>query len=162
MSHFPSRTLMTGLLLALLPFALACGRIEADPSCQAPYRDRPEQQVVDIAMERAYSRVDFKFCSNQKCLVEVDAGTGCDTETIRDCVVRHVIAAQGVPVTRTAEATLKLTSTITRFQLVHQDRITSPDMNYGELRGRLDVTELGRGATRLQFKLEGRAQKPVI
>jgi hypothetical protein len=162
MPFFPSRPIFAGLTLVVLPLALACGRIETDASCLDPNRDRPEQRVVETAMERAYDQVDFRFCRNQKCLVEVEAGTGCDVQTIRDCVTRHIIAAQGVPVARASEATLKLTSTISRFRLDHQDRILTPDVDFGEFRGRLDVTELGPGAAQRLFKLKGRAQRAVL
>ena len=162
MSISPSRPVFTGLALIVLPFALGCARIETDASCQDPNRNRPEQQVVATAMERAYDQVDFQFCRNQKCLVEVDATTGCDVQTIRDCVTRHIIAAQGVPVAQASEATLKLTSTISRFRLDHQDRIWSPDMDFGEFRGQLDVTGLGSGAEKRLFKLQGRAQRAEL
>ena len=56
MSIFPSRPIFTGLALVVLPFALGCARIETDASCQDPNRNRPEQQVVATAMERAAFR----------------------------------------------------------------------------------------------------------
>jgi hypothetical protein len=154
-----SRPVLTGLALAVLPLALACGPVETEAACKDPNRNRTEAEVVHEAMERAIKQVDFGFCRNQKCLVEVSGPSECDTPSVVACITRHIVAANGLPVTQPAEATLKLSATIVMMEVEHQQRIWTQDVDYGRFRGQLTATGSGPAGANRVVKLEGRAQK---
>ncbi len=156
MSRFLFPTVLAGLALVVLPLTLACTPIQTGgEECKVSGRSSLEQNVVYFSMEWAYDKVDFGFCHNQKCFVQVQvvSTTECDIPDVRACVIRHIQAANGLVVDKESEATMKLTSTIDRIFYNRDQPLYGPDKEIGEFKGSLCVTELGPGAVTRVFKL---------
>jgi hypothetical protein len=160
MSRPPVRSCLAGLALAALALALACQQPQTGGFvCKANGREQVEQEAVYWAMECAYDKVDFKFCRNEKCLVEVTASTECDLPDFRECVIRHILAANGLVVERETDATLRLTSTIEQVKFAKQEHYAAPNVAVGEVRGTLAAAELGPGGVTRTHKLLGYSRK---
>ena len=160
MPRFPSRSFLPGLALLVLPLTLACARLQTGGEvCRVPGRDQLQQNVVFHSMEWAYDKVDFGFCRNQKCLVDVTATAECDVPDIRECVVRHIQAANGLVVKHASDATLKLSSVIDRVHYERDQPMYGADRESCEFKGSLAITETGPGSAKRVVKLYGFAQK---
>ena len=104
-----------------------------------PHPHRPDRGrgTRDWVLRRPEQRI------HQKCLVSVESDVTCDHADIQACVVRHIQAANGLVVDREADATLRLTSVITKIVHTRQYREYSADKVIGKFEGDLVVTDLG-------------------
>jgi hypothetical protein len=156
MARFHTRPVLASLALAALALGVACQQPQTGGFvCRANGRDAVEQESVYWAREWAFDKVDFRFCKNQKCTVAVEATTECDLPDIKECIARHIGAADGLVVEREADATLRITCVVSKVHFSKSVMVKIPNIAVGTFEGTLMVAEAGPGGASRTLKLAG-------